>query len=96
MDYLTKKELDGLKQDIMAKDIAVEADKYVFETKLLNGMGENMMNELRTPTKPNLWTGIKVKFARWRQKRKEMKEYRNLMKELEEINNDIKKEMGGD
>jgi hypothetical protein len=35
MDYLTKKEIEGLKQDIKAKDIAVEADKYVFETKLL-------------------------------------------------------------
>ena len=35
MDFLTKKEIEGLKQDIQAKDIAVEADKYAFEAKLL-------------------------------------------------------------
>ena len=44
MDFLTKKEIEGLKQDIQAKDIAIEADKYAFEAKLLNGLGESMMN----------------------------------------------------
>ena len=48
--------MKGLKQDIQAKDIA-EADKYAFETKLLNGMGEEMMNELKNPTKPKLVHG---------------------------------------
>ena len=58
MDFLTRKEIEGLKQDIKAKDIAVEADKYAFEAKLLNGMGENMMNELRNPSKPSWWSEI--------------------------------------
>ena len=63
MDFLTKKEIEGLKQDIQAKDIAVEADKYAFEAKLLNGMGEEIMNELNNPTKPNWFMGLKLKYA---------------------------------
>ena len=66
MDFLTKKEIEGLKQDIKAKEIAVEADKYVFETKLLNGLGESMMEELKNPSKPNWINGIKLKYARWK------------------------------
>lgn len=71
MDFLTKKEIEGLKQDIQAKNIAVEADKYAFEAKLLNGMGEEMMNELKNPTKPNWFTGLKLKYARWKTIRRE-------------------------
>ena len=40
MDYLTRKEIDDLKKDIASKEIAVEADKYAFEMKLLNGLDE--------------------------------------------------------
>ena len=96
MDFLTKKEIEGLKQDIQSKEIAIEADKYMFEHKLLNGLGESMMNELKNPTKPNWFTGLKLKYARWktirREKRNEEKERRQLLKQL---NNNIKKEMGG-
>ena len=76
MDFLTRKEIESLKQDIAAKDIAVEADKYSFERKLLNGLGETMMAELKTPTKPSLLMKWKVKFARWKQIRKERKLYK--------------------
>ena len=62
MDYLVRKELEGLKNDIESKNIAVEADKYTFEMKLLNGMGESMMNELRNPTKPSFITSIGYRF----------------------------------
>lgn len=71
MDFLTKKEIEGLKQDIQSKDIAVEADKYAFEAKLLNGMGEEMMNELKNPTKPNWFAGLRLKYARWKTIRRE-------------------------
>ena len=71
MDFLTKKEIEGLKQDIQSKEIAIEADKYMFEHKLLNGLGESMMNELKKPTKPNWLTGLKLKYARWKTIRKE-------------------------
>ena len=71
MDFLTKKEIEGLKQDIQSKEIAIEADKYMFEHKLLNGLGESMMNELKNPTKPNWLTGLKLKYARWKTIRRE-------------------------
>ena len=71
MDFLTKKEIEGLKQDIQSKEIAIEADKYMFENKLLNGLGESMMNELKEPAKPNWFTGLKLKYARWKTIRKE-------------------------
>ena len=71
MDFLTKKGIEGLKQDIQSKEIAIEADKYMFESKLLNGLGESMMNELKNPTKPNWLTGLKLKYARWKTIRKE-------------------------
>lgn len=71
MDFLTKREIDGLKKDIASKEVALEADKYAFEMKLLNGLGESMMEELKNPTKPNWFTGLKLKYARWKTIRKE-------------------------
>lgn len=76
MDFLTKKEIEGLKQDIAAKEIAVEADKYAFEAKLLNGLGESMMEELNNPSKPNWKDGVKFKIAKWKMLRKEKKEHK--------------------
>ena len=66
MDFFAKKELESLKNDIKSKEIAVEADKYAFETKLLNGLGESMMNDLKNPPKHNWFTSIKVKYAKWK------------------------------
>lgn len=82
MDYLTRKEIEGLKNDIEAKNIALEADKYVFEMKLLNGMGESMMNELRNPTKPSWITSVKIKFAKWKMLREEKKNRKKIMGDL--------------
>ena len=79
MDYLVRKELEGLKNDIESKNIAVEADKYTFEMKLLNGMGESMMNELRSPTKPNFITSLKLKYAKWKLLRDEKKNRKKIM-----------------
>lgn len=82
MDYLVRKELEGLKNDIESKNIAVEADKYTFEMKLLNGMGESMMNELRNPTKPSFITSLKLKYARWKLLREEKKNSKKIMGDL--------------
>lgn len=82
MDYLVRKELEGLKNDIESKNIAVEADKYTFEMKLLNGMGESMMNELRNPTKPSFITSLKLKYAKWKLLREEKKNRKKIMGDL--------------
>lgn len=78
MDYLVRKELEGLKNDIESKNIAVEADKYAFEMKLLNGLGESMMNELRNPTKPSFITSLKLKYAKRKLLREEKKNRKKM------------------
>lgn len=82
MDYFLKKEIDGLKQDIVSKDIAIEADKYAYETMLLNGLGEEMLKELKTPSKPNWITGLKYKIARWWKIRSENKKFKKILKDI--------------
>lgn len=73
MDFLTKKEIEGLKKDIASKDIALEAEKYAFEIKLLNGLGDEIKNHLLNPPKTSLILKWKNKFSRWKQIRKEKK-----------------------
>lgn len=82
MDYFLKKEIDGLKQDIVFKDIAIEADKYAYETMLLNGLGEEMLKELKTPSKPNWINGLKYKIARWWKIRSENKKLKKILKDI--------------
>ena len=73
MDFLIKKEIDNLKKDIASKDVAIEADKYAFETRLLNGLGEEIKEYLQNPPRENLFTKWKNKFLRWRQIRNDKK-----------------------
>lgn len=46
MDFLTKKELDGLKADVKSKEIALEANKATFESQLKNKLGNDILNTL--------------------------------------------------
>lgn len=49
MDFLTQQEINGAKQDMKhaaAKDIA---EKYAYEKKLLENLGEEMIHELENP-----------------------------------------------
>lgn len=73
MDFLIRKEIEELKRDIASKDIALEADKYVFETKLLNGLGDEIKQHLNNPPKPSLLLKWKNKLNRWKQIRKDKK-----------------------
>lgn len=49
MDFLTKKELNGLKGDIKASENAIEAEKYSFQRNLMNKLGPEMIEELNKP-----------------------------------------------
>lgn len=42
MDFFTKKELNGLKGDLKASEIAINAEKVQFEKKLINTYGKEM------------------------------------------------------
>ena len=67
--------------------IAIEADKYSFEMKLKNGLGEQMLEKLTNPDKPSRILKFKIKYHRWRNRQREMKELRllNKMRKLENI-----------
>jgi hypothetical protein len=87
MDFFTKKEINYLKGEIIAKEVAVEAEKYAFEKTLKNGLADEIIKTLNNPPKPSLITKIKIKYNRWKQQRKELKEIKKRI-------NDIKN-MGG-
>lgn len=42
MDFLTQKELNGLKGDLKASEIAINADKENFQKKLIEQYGKEM------------------------------------------------------
>lgn len=42
MDFFTKKELSGLKGDLKASEIAINAEKEQFEKKLIDTYGKEM------------------------------------------------------
>ena len=46
MDYFTNKEINGLKADIKASEIALNAEKIYFEKKLNESIGPQMLEEL--------------------------------------------------
>lgn len=49
MDFLTRKELNGLKGEIKASEYALEAEKYTFQRELINKIGPSMIEELSKP-----------------------------------------------
>jgi hypothetical protein len=86
MDYFVRKEINGLKQDIIAKEAAVEAYKYDYERQILNGLGEQMKKELKNPSKLSWWEVIKLKYARWRKIKQEEREIKRLQKDIKDNN----------
>lgn len=49
MDFLTRKELNGLKGEIKASEYALEAEKYTFQRELINKIGPSMIEQLSKP-----------------------------------------------
>ena len=80
LDTEAKKELNLLKNEIKGKEIALNIDKENFQKKLMNGMGEDMMENLKHPKKPSFWVGLKYRFLRWKKDRKENRELKRIIK----------------
>lgn len=70
MDREEEKELNALKNETRGRDAALEADKYAFQKKLMDGMGEEIKEYLKNPPKPSLSMKLKVLYGRWKAKRK--------------------------
>lgn len=51
MDFFTKKELNGLKGDLKASEIAINAEKEQFKKKLINTYGKEMESVFNTEEK---------------------------------------------
>ena len=51
MDFLTVREIKGLKQDVQAGQAKQAADKFMFEKKLTEGMGAEIEDALEHPEK---------------------------------------------
>ena len=49
MDFLTQQEIKGFKQDIQNGSVKQSAEKFIFEKKLLEGLGEQMIEDLNNP-----------------------------------------------
>ena len=77
MDFLTKQEIEKLKGEITAKDFTIEAEKYSFERKLKNGLGNEILNVLNNPPKPSFLTKLKIKYAKWKFLKNEKKRIKN-------------------
>lgn len=60
------KEIDGLKADIKASEVALEAEKYSFERILKEKIGPKMIEELNKKEKPNETSPKKPKKFRLR------------------------------
>lgn len=61
MDYFTNKEINGLKADIKASEIALNAEKIYFEKKLNESIGPQMLEELSKAKSNDTNTATKKK-----------------------------------
>lgn len=89
MDFITRKEVEAYKGEVVATQAAIEADKYAFETKLLNGMGKEIIEHLKNPPKPNKWLAFKLKWARRKKERQEKREYEKVKRDIDRLNSGL-------
>ena len=68
-NYDTLRELAILKNEETQKENSLDIEKEAFKKKLLNGLGEDIMENLKHPKKPNFWVGVKYRFLRWNRDR---------------------------
>ena len=58
-------EINGFWGDIKATEEQLSYERQNYARRLKNGLGEDIINYLDNPPKPNYWKGIKMKFLRW-------------------------------
>ena len=81
IDYDTLKEIAILKREEREKENSLEIEKDAFQKKLLNGLGDEMLDSLEHPKKPSFWVGLRYKYARWKTIRDGNKEAKKRMKQ---------------
>ena len=80
IDKETLVELKLLDNEIKGKEVALELDKTAFQKKLLNGLGDEMIENLTHPKKPSFWIGLKYRYLRWKKIRQENRQVRKILR----------------
>lgn len=65
-----EREISGFWGDIKATEDKLSYDRQNYARTLKNGLGEDIINHLNNPPKPNYWKGLKTKIQRWYYQRK--------------------------
>jgi hypothetical protein len=63
-------EINGFWGDIKATEEKLSYDRKNYAETLKNGLGNDIINYLNNPPKPNRWKGFKMKVMRWWYNRK--------------------------
>lgn len=64
-DRITKNQISLLKNEIVGKNKALEADKEMFALKLVDSLGLEILESLETKRKPSIWVGLIYKIKRF-------------------------------
>lgn len=65
MDRDLKNEIEKFWGDVKATEEQLFYERENYAKILKNGMGENIVNYINNPPKPNKWKGFKIKLKRW-------------------------------
>lgn len=65
MDIQLNNEINGLQGDKKLSERELLNERNNYARRLKNGLGEDIINYLNNPPKPNKWKGFKIRFKRW-------------------------------
>lgn len=63
-------EINGLKGDLKNTQEVLSYEQQNYAKTLKNGLGEDILQYLNNPPKPNKWKGFKMRLKRWWYNRK--------------------------
>jgi hypothetical protein len=63
-------EIKGFWGDIKATEEQLSYQRQNYAKMLKNGLGEDIIEHLNNPPKPNRWKGLKMRLRRWWKNRK--------------------------
>lgn len=58
-------EINGFWGDLKATEEQLSYEQQNYARRLKNGLGDDIINYLNKPPKPNIWKGFKMRFKRW-------------------------------
>ena len=65
MNNQLNKEIDGFWGDKKESERELSYERNNYARRLKNGLGDDIINYLNNPPKPNKWKGFKIRLKRW-------------------------------